>query len=339
MGRRQGHFCRAASSRPLPASGGPFSGPATSFAFPPQSSSAAMLSRALLRAGLARNALSQVRPVSTTSAKAGSIPAWVDGVDIFENEKNPERDHVNFPRRKREELPSPVRHWWIPEEYFSFFAPKTGVTGGYIFALSFGSFLCSKEYIIFEHEMHVGMVFAIAIVGVANIVGPALTKSLDATITRRSPIWIPSVTRRSTVAPWPSRRRRRASGWPDHTKTSSQQRRRTLHSSWKRNTGPGSRTHSHRLSGGWITSSRQQTCCEPMNRNTWSIGSLPTSRRASQPSRRKTRSRSAWLTLRLSPNFKPSSFFSTSCDSPPAHPCHNICVNQDSFRKQYNIST
>merc|ERR1712223_1606352 len=69
------------------------------------------LSRALLRAGLARNALSQVRPVSTTSAKAGSIPAWVDGVDIFENEKNPERDHVNFPRRKREELPSPVRHW------------------------------------------------------------------------------------------------------------------------------------------------------------------------------------------------------------------------------------
>merc|ERR1711963_963200 len=125
--RRQGHFCRAASSRPLPASGGPFSGPATSFAFPPQSSSAAMLSRALLRAGLARNALSQVRPVSTTSA-------------------------------------------------------KTGVTGGYIFALSFGSFLCSKEYIIFEHEMHVGMVFAIAIVGVANVVGPGLTKSLDATI-------------------------------------------------------------------------------------------------------------------------------------------------------------
>merc|ERR1711974_130637 len=110
---KQGHFCRAASSRPLPASGGPFSGPATSFAFPPQPSSAAMLSRALLRAGLARNALSQVRLVSTTSAKAGSIPAWVDCVDIFENEKNPERDHVNFPRRKREEFPSPVRHWWI----------------------------------------------------------------------------------------------------------------------------------------------------------------------------------------------------------------------------------
>jgi len=53
------------------------------------------------------------------------------------------------------------------------------VTGGYIFALSFGSFLCSKEYIIFEHEMHVGMVFAIAIVGVANVVGPGLTKSMD----------------------------------------------------------------------------------------------------------------------------------------------------------------
>merc|ERR1712079_57625 len=299
---RQGHFCRAPSSRPLPASGGPFSGPATSFAFPPQSLSAAMLSRALLRAGLARNALSQVRPVSTTSAKAGSIPAWVDGVDIFENEKNPERDHVNFPRRKREELPSPVRHWWIPEEYFSFFAPKTGVTGGYIFALSFGSFLCSKEYIIFEHEMHVGMVFAIAIVGVANIVGPGLTKSLDATIDKE-------------VADMDSIRNKEidrcalALEEEEEEKTSSQQRRRTLLSSWKPNTGPGSRTHSHRLSGGWITSSRQQTCCEPMNRNTWLIGSLPTSRRASQPSRRRTRSRSAWLTLRLSPNFEPSSFF------------------------------
>ena len=50
------------------------------------------------------------------------------------------------------------------------------MTGGYIFALSFGSFLCSKEYIIFEHEMHVGMVFAIAIVGVANVVStPSFT--------------------------------------------------------------------------------------------------------------------------------------------------------------------
>merc|ERR1712027_240865 len=154
---RQGHFCRAASSRPLPASGGPFSGPATSFAFPPQSSSAAMLSRALLRAGLARNALSQVRPVSTTSAKAGSIPAWVDGVDIFENEKNPERDHVNFPRRKIAELPSPVRHWWIPEEYFQFFHAKTGVTGPYMFAISLGTFMSSKEIYVYEHEFYTGV--------------------------------------------------------------------------------------------------------------------------------------------------------------------------------------
>ena len=63
----------------------------------------------------ARNSvlLSQRAAVSTTGpAKSGN--AWVDGIDIFENEKNPERDHVNFPRRKREEFPSPVRHWWIP---------------------------------------------------------------------------------------------------------------------------------------------------------------------------------------------------------------------------------
>lgn len=63
--------------------------------------------------------------MSTTSVKS-TAGAWVDGIDIFENEKNPERDHANFPRRKVQELPDPVRHWWVPEEYFQFFHSKTG---------------------------------------------------------------------------------------------------------------------------------------------------------------------------------------------------------------------
>jgi len=140
-----------------------------------------MLSRSLLRAGVAaRNSvlLSQ-RAVSTTgSAKA----AWVDGIDIFENEKNPERDHVNFPRRKLEELPSPVRHWWIPEEYFQFFHSKTGVSGPYMFAVSLGTFMSSKEIFVYEHDFYCGVAFWTVIIALVNVVGPDVAKSLDAQI-------------------------------------------------------------------------------------------------------------------------------------------------------------
>merc|ERR1712029_370225 len=142
-----------------------------------------MLSRALLRAGFARNAVVLVRPVSTTSAKSTGT-AWVDGIGIFENEKNPERDHVNFPRRKLEELPSPVRHWWVPEEYFQFFYPKTGVTGPYMFAISLGTYMSSKEIFVYEHDFYCGLSFWICAIGLINMVGPGVTKSLEKEIDR-----------------------------------------------------------------------------------------------------------------------------------------------------------
>lgn len=142
-----------------------------------------MLSRALLRAGLtARNSVVLVRPVSTTSAKKSTGTAWVDGIDIFANEKNPERDHVNFPRRKLEEMPAPVRHWWIPEEYFQFFYPKTGVTGPYMFAISLGTYMSSKEIFVYEHDFYCGVSFWIVAVALVNIAGPGITKALDKTI-------------------------------------------------------------------------------------------------------------------------------------------------------------
>jgi len=136
------------------------------------------LSRALLRAAVSRTS---VRPVSTTSVK-NTAGAWVDGIDIFENEKNPERDHVNFPRRAIKEMPDPVRHWWVPEEYFQFFHSKTGVTGPYMFAISLGTYMSSKEVFVYEHDFYAGLaVWTIFIAG-ANMFGADVAKSLDAQI-------------------------------------------------------------------------------------------------------------------------------------------------------------
>lgn len=145
-----------------------------------------MLSRSLLRAGVsARNSvlLSQRASVSTSGpAKSSTGAAWVDGIDIFENEKNPERDHVNFPRRKLAELPSPVRHWWIPEEYFQFFHAKTGVSGPYMFAVSLGTFMSSKEIFVYEHDFYCGLGFWAVMIGIINVAGPGMAQSMDAAI-------------------------------------------------------------------------------------------------------------------------------------------------------------
>jgi len=147
-----------------------------------------MLSRAILRAGAHGRVLTlTARPVSTTKALKAEVqhPTGAD-VDLFENEKNPLRDHVNFPRRKYAEHGGPVRHHWIPEEFFQYFYPKTGVTGPYMFLVSMGTYLTSKEIWVLEHEFYCGIAFFTVMATIIQKAGPGISAYLDAELDKEN---------------------------------------------------------------------------------------------------------------------------------------------------------
>lgn len=63
----------------------------------------------------------------------------------------PDRDMKNFPHPTQPDFPEPARMGIIPNTWFEFFYPKTGVTGPYVFGGGLFLFMMSKEYMVYDH--------------------------------------------------------------------------------------------------------------------------------------------------------------------------------------------
>jgi len=140
-----------------------------------------MLSRAGFLSGQQSKALVALsaRCTSTTPVSSAAQGSSVD---------KPGSSSVAIQRPVRQE-PGKVRLGFVPEEWFTFFYKKTGVTGPYTFGLGLGTYLISKEWYVMEHEYYNGLSLAIlCILGVKKL-GPAIAKYLDKEIDEYEANW------------------------------------------------------------------------------------------------------------------------------------------------------
>ncbi|RLU24442.1 hypothetical protein DMN91_002531 [Ooceraea biroi] len=93
---------------------------------------------------------------------------------------------TEFSRPKRLIDPSPVRHGFIPEEWFQAFYSKTGASGPYVFAISVGTYLASKELYVMEHEFYNGLSMLILCVTAIKMFGPKVAQFLDKEVDKYS---------------------------------------------------------------------------------------------------------------------------------------------------------
>lgn len=121
----------------------------------------------------AKPILVAVRPTSTTAVNKSEV-----------------RDEVNFPRPVRVVESGKVRLGFLPEEWFQFMYPKTGVTGPYMLGVGLTTFLCSKEIYVMEHEYYTGISILIMVMYAVKKLGPGIAAYLDKEIEEIEGSWV-----------------------------------------------------------------------------------------------------------------------------------------------------
>ncbi|XP_046326728.1 ATP synthase subunit b, mitochondrial-like [Haliotis rufescens] len=115
----------------------------------------------------------QSRQQSSTTKQ---IENWDKANQIF---YGPERDKTNFPHPVQQEFSSKVRLGFIPEGFFQFFYPKTGVTGPYLFGTGLLAYLLSKEVWVVDHNFAEVLGFWAAFYILNRKLGSKLGKYID----------------------------------------------------------------------------------------------------------------------------------------------------------------
>lgn len=117
-----------------------------------------------------------------------SAPARKPGKkdDFYDPWDNPERDYVNFPRPVQPENCPPTRHIWMPESFFKYLYPKTGVTGPYALIGGFTTFLLSKELWVIEHEFWMGLELAFVLACLMRMTGPQARAYFEESVAKKN---------------------------------------------------------------------------------------------------------------------------------------------------------